>query len=361
MKEKIIVRRDVRSVLEGSYGARTSRDIPGEPKLSVMYVAAPIKVGENLIGVLSIGKPTRTANTLVEAAQRKFVLGATLSFAAVVIVGLILSAMVTGPITKLTAYAQSVRDGKRSPLPKLGKTEIATLGSAFEEMREALEGKRYIEQYVQTLTHEFKSPLSAIHGAAELLKEEMKKEDKDRFLGNILRESERLQGIVEKMLLLSSLENRKALRDIESIDILNVTRECIEALYPVSRLKELQIEVLGSGGAIKGERFLIRHALLNLLQNSIDFSPHGGKITIRLDKEEDRISVQIKDQGPGIPDYALAQIFDRFYSLKRPDTGQRSSGLGLSLVKEVVDLHNGEVVLHNVAGGGAEAVMRLQI
>jgi len=103
---------------------------------------------------------------------------------------------------------------------------------------------------------------------------------------------------------------------------------------------------------LRGERFLLHLALSNLLQNAVEFAPQGGEVRILLDED----SIQICDNGPGIPEYALPRIFDRFYSLSRPDTGKKSSGLGLSIVLSVVELHHGEVYLENLPGGGTRAV-----
>jgi two-component system sensor histidine kinase CreC len=108
-----------------------------------------------------------------------------------------------------------------------------------------------------------------------------------------------------------------------------------------------------------GERFLLRQALANLLQNAIEFTPSGGSIAIRAATGPGGIELAIADTGAGIPEYALPRVFDRFYSLPRPDTGQKSSGLGLSLVREAVRLHGGEVRLAHNPGGGVCATIRL--
>ena len=104
-------------------------------------------------------------------------------------------------------------------MPQLADDEIGQLGRAFEEMRVALEGKQYVENYVQTLTHEMKSPLAAIQGAAELLGEEMPAERRSRFLANIESETGRLQQLIEKLLLLTSIENRRELQKAEEISL----------------------------------------------------------------------------------------------------------------------------------------------
>ena len=119
--------------------------------------------------------------------------------------------LITKSIKLLTKYANDIREGKKAELPKLDNSEIYEMGRSFEKMREALEGKKYVEQYVQTLTHEIKSPISAIRGASELLEEDMTPEQRLRFLLNIQSESKRIQQLLERMLALSSLENSNVL------------------------------------------------------------------------------------------------------------------------------------------------------
>lgn len=352
---------DVRRTLRGEYGARTSHDITNDPYSSVMYIASPIIVGGKTIGVLSVGKSTRTANRFVENSKKRIIFGGTIVCLSVVLIGLLLSRMVTKPIQQLTAYAKSIRDGKKVSLPKLGKSEVRELGEAFEEMRDALDGKKYIESYVQTLTHEVKSPLSAIQGALELLKEKVPPEQQARFLSNIHIETERIRTIVEKLLLLSSLESKKSIQDVERLSINEVLNDARKDMLPVFEAKRVIFESkVDKESFVEGDRFLIRQAVVNLLQNAIDFSPEGRKIIVNIINMPDGfIELTVRDYGPGIPDYALNKVFERFYSLKRPDTGRKSSGLGLSLVKEIALLHQGSIELKNLPDGGAIAALRL--
>lgn len=353
--------RDVSLTLRGEYGARTSRDIEDNPGTSVMYVASPIVVEGEIVGVLSVGKPATTANRFIESAKRKIIFGGSVVGIAVILVGVVVSGMITRPIHKLTTYAKAVRDEKRVALPRLGRSEIGVLGTVFEEMRDALEGKQYVENYVQTLTHEIKSPLSAIQGGVELLKEDMPKDTQERFLANIESEAERIGTIIEKMLLLSSLEKRKSIQEVEELDMGDIVSDVRESMLPLLEKKGISFEAKDYGDStFMGERFFVRHAVANILQNAIDFTPRGGEISVSTSKDERGfVLLTVIDTGPGIPPYALDKVCERFYSLKRPDTGKKSSGLGLPLVLEVAHLHDGEFAISNGPGGGAVAVLTL--
>ncbi len=353
---------DVYHALRGEYGARTSQDDPDDPSSKVMYVAAPIVVGEKTVGVLSVGKPTQTAKAFAMRSREKIFLGGLVMFSAMIIVVVFLSAMISRPIRRLTDYAKAVRDGGRPPLPRLGSREARELGTAFEEMRDALEGRQYVERYVQVLTHEIKGPLAAIRGAAELLHEDMPAEQRERFLANVRNESERIQGIIEKLLLLSSLETRKGLGPTERIDLREVADEAVRSLSSAIERKGVRIAVKGDRGLpFDGAPFLVRHAVANVLQNAIDFSPAGGEIAMAIAAADGFVGLSVRDGGPGIPEYAREKVFDRFYSLTRPDTGKKSSGLGLSLVREIALLHRGSIQLSAASGGGTIAVLRFPL
>ena len=192
---------DVVRTLRGEYGARATRRDPDDPASEILYVASPIEVDGDILGVLTVSKPADSVALFLKTARRQVALAGIVAAVAVVVLGMLVSWWITSPISKLTRHAQAVRDGRRAPAPSLGSSEVGVLGTAFEEMRRALEGKQYVENYVQALTHQMKSPLAAIHGAAELLEEDMPPEQRRRFLANLRSESARIQDLVDRMLL----------------------------------------------------------------------------------------------------------------------------------------------------------------
>lgn len=353
---------DVRRTMKGEYGARTTWLDKSDPLSSVAYVAAPIRHGGEIIGVCTVAKAWKSINTFIETTRRKILVAGILGFLAAMALSFFISRWITLPIRRLKAYADSIKEGERPTVPELGKGEIKELGDSFERMRESLEGKKYIEKYVQTLTHQLKGPLSAIRGAAELLQEELPEQDRKKFIANIDIESSRLQRIVERMLELASLEHRRELRNVEKIDLSQMVKDIIEEISPILKQKEIIILLkVGEGFCLNGERFLVQQAVLNLVQNAVAFTPTGGTISIEIKPHWNRLFLMVRDSGSGIPDYALDKVFDKFYSLQRPDTGKKSSGLGLSMVKEVAELHNGSITLKNSSppGNGAVAILKL--
>ncbi len=355
-------RTDVYRTLRGQYGARTSRLEANDSITRIAYVAAPIYFAGKIIGVCTVSKDWRSINGFIKTTRDKIILAAGSLFLAALFVSLFISRWITLPIRRLTAYADTIKEGKRATLPKLGKGEIKELGDSFAAMLESLEGKKYIERYIQTLTHQLKGPLSAIRGAAELLQEELPEQDRTRFISNIENESIRLQRIVERMLELAALEQQRELRNVETIDLGGMVNDIADEMTVALQQKEIVLVLnLGKKRILKGERFLLHQAVYNLMQNAVEFTPHGGTIVVEIKQDWNRLILLIKDDGAGIPDYARDKVFDKFYSLGRPDTGKKSSGLGLSLVKEVAELHNGEITLKPNSPRGAVAMLKLPI
>jgi two-component system sensor histidine kinase CreC len=349
---------DVLRTLRGQYGARSTSETPDNPDRTVMHVAAPVRQGTQIIGVLTVSRPNQTLEPYIQRSRDRILRWSWALLGMSLVIGLLFTWWMASSLQRLRGYANAVAQGERAELPRMGRfsgnTEFSDLAQAVERMRRRLEDKAYVENYVHTLTHELKSPLAAIRGAAELLQEPMPEPDRERFASNIQRQSERLQQLIDRLLALADVEQMRGLRTVEPVDLVPLTRELLHTLEPRLRLKNLHVvEAMDTGGAtglvVNGDRFLMAQALANLLDNAIDFSPQGGTLTVAIRRVHGAVEWSVQDEGPGVPDYAVDRIFDRFYSLPRADTREKSSGLGLCLVREVSDLHGGSVTLTNVS------------
>ncbi|QGW65729.1 two-component system sensor histidine kinase CreC [Lysobacter soli] len=352
---------DVYLTLRGRYGARSTRSEYADPNSTVMHVAAPIRdAGGRIIGVLTVAKPNSAIAPFIERSQRSVWRWGAVLLGVSLLIGLMAAWWLSRQLGALRRYANAVTAGERATLPRTAG-EFGELGHALETMRTQLEGKQYVEQYVHTLTHEMKSPLAAIRGSAELLEGPLDDADRTRFAATIRAQSERLSQMIDKMLALAAVEHRQRLEHPESLSLADVVADA--ASQCETRLSQaglrLSLDLAAGLPDVRGDRFLLRQAVVNLIENAVDFSPHRGVVEVRLDAEGDRQRVEVRDRGPGIPDYAVERVFERFYSLPRPGNGSRSSGLGLPFVAEVAALHGGEASLVNRDGGGAVAGLML--
>jgi two-component system, OmpR family, sensor histidine kinase CreC len=363
--------RDVRLALKGEYGARTTLDLPNEPNTAVMYVAAPVRWASNaqgpgsgeIIGTLTLGKPVQSFGQFVVAARSRTLYAGALSALAVLVLALTVSVWLVRPFGLIKDYARYVKAQRGFSPRRLLRRAWDMLRASFDEMRDALAGRNYVADYVQTLTHEVKSPLSAIRGAAELLQEPMEEDQRQRFLGNIQRETQRIQEMVDRMLELTALESRRVLDNTQPVALLPLLEELAHASHGVATQRGCRITVAASDDAtVEADPFLLRRAVSNLLDNALDFSPEGGHVELGLQVKGRWVQVTVRDQGPGIPGYAQDKVFEKFYSLARPHSKKKSTGLGLSFVKEIAALHRGRVTLDNRPqreGTGACAVLWL--
>lgn len=350
---------DVYLTLRGEYGARSSREVADDPESSVMYVAAPIKDQGRIIGVVSVSKPSRTLQPYIERSQQRLARFGAGLIGLGLLLGALLSWWLSAALRRLTGYARAVSAGERVSAPALRGGELGQLATALEQMRRELEGKAYVERYVHTLTHELKSPLAAIRGAAELLEGEMAEAQRQRFVANIQSESARLQQLIERLLHLAQVEQRQGLEERVAIPLHGLLDDLSQAQAARIQAAGVQVEnQVDAGLQLLGERFLLRQALSNLLDNALDFTPPGGVLRWSTRGEDGQLWVCLYNSGPAIPDYALARLTERFYSLPRPTTGRKSTGLGLNFVQEVVNLHGGALRVGNVPGG-VEVGLRL--
>jgi two-component system sensor histidine kinase CreC len=169
-----------------------------------------------------------------------------------------------------------------------------------------------------------------------------------------------MQRVVERLLELSALEAREGQVNFSTVNVRAVLEDAMVQATGVAAQRRVKLEFLsGPAVNIHGERFLLSQAVGNLLQNAVEFSAEGAAVNLDLRVRTTMVEVVVEDHGPGIPTFALEKVFDRFYSLPRPDSGRKSSGLGLSIVREIARLHGGEVTLENRVEGGARAILSL--
>ncbi|MFM2287382.1 MAG: hypothetical protein RL684_525 [Pseudomonadota bacterium] len=350
---------DVGQVLHGAYGARTTAepitDEYGQTiTIGVAYVAAPIMVNGDLVGVVSLGKPKTNSQRFLDSARRKVLAAVLLSAAAVGLIALLLYAWVSRPLQALVEYAQEVSEGRPVQLPPLGENEIGRVGLAIEGMRTALQGKQYVEGYVQSLTHEIKSPLTAIRASAELLAGDLPAGRRQGFVATIEREVDRLSQLADRLLELATLERADRLAHVGDVSLQALVGDLSAAAAPVAAARGVQVRLHDEPGTavpatgpatVRGDALLLRQAIDNLLRNALDFAPAGSTIKITVAALRAGVQVEVRDHGPGIPAFARERIFERFYSLPRPASGAKSTGLGLNFVREVAHLHGGQVTI----------------
>lgn len=348
--------RDVARTLSGQYGARATREVYQDDATSVLYVAAPVRQGGRLLGVLTVAKPISTVQKFIDRAERDIFVKGLWLLGLSLAVGVLVTGWIVWSVRRLRHYAQHVQWGQRQPPPEL-PGELGDLAQAMEAMRDRLDGHEHVEQLVRALTHELKSPLTAIGGAAELLQEDLPASDRQMFARQIHEQADRLRVMVERLLELSKLEHRHGLSHQQAVDLSECVDRVLAQHAPRLRQRRLQARWVSPGKVlVKGESDLLDMAISNLLDNAIGFASAGDAIELSLSAPPgQQACLTVRDFGPGVPDYALARLGERFYSTARPaENGQaprKGSGLGLAIVRQIMQLHGGELRLAQASPG----------
>jgi len=255
------------------------------------------------------------------------------------------------PITRLGNAMKQVADGNfdirldtHHAFP-----EIQDIYTNFNLMARELGATEILQtDFVSNVSHEFKTPLSAIEGYTMLLQEE--DGNRELYTRKILQNTHRLSRLVGNILLLSKVDNQ-AIHGVETTFRLDEQiRQSILMLEQEWTRKDIEFDVDLHRMEYTCNESMLMHVWDNLLGNAIKFSSQGGYIGIRLRQEGNHILFTIEDRGPGIPEGSIAHIFDRFYQSESSHSGE-GSGLGLALVKQILDTMNGRINVQNLTVG----------
>ncbi|CAH0529373.1 two-component system sensor histidine kinase CreC [Vibrio hippocampi] len=343
---------DVYLTLRGQYGARTTIEDPKDPLSTVMHVAAPIYHKGGIIGSVTVAKSNRSVQPFIDLSKRNVLFGMVWMSGLVLLVGALFAWRIHSALNRLEDYATKMGEGEKVSKPTFRIFyEYGTLSDALEKMRNQLDGKQYVEEYVQTLTHELKSPLSAIKGASEILQMPLPEDKVTRFASNIERESDRMQSLVDKLLELARIEKRLELEQVQPISLKQMVSEVVASADARLSAKLVTVSIkIDENIAVLGDTFLLKQAVFNLMDNALDFVYSEGGIEWSTDISKQNVRLSIFNSGPHIPDYAMPRLTERFYSLAR-ENGVKSTGLGLNFVEQVTKLHQGTLQVENVESG----------
>lgn len=225
--------------------------------------------------------------------------------------------------------------------------------------------EEFYHNFVQNISHELLTPLAAIAGHVANIKEcSIEEVESWRLSQDIIeREVRRLTGLTSNLLLLSRLESGVPLR-LESTNIGVVVEEAVAGLLRAAQAKgiELSIQSPPRLPRIRADRDRIKQVFINLLDNAVKYCPEGSEVRVRLETDGESIIVQVADDGPGIPPEDLPHIFEKMYRVEKESTrAVEGSGLGLSIVKRIVELHGGRIAVESTVGEGTTFRVRLPL
>ena len=268
---------------------------------------------------------------------------------------------VSRPIQKLSKGLEQVGQGKFDiELPVRSHDEIGKMMQRFNEMAKELRGIVYLRRdFMNNICHELKTPLASIQGFARLLQsEELTAQQRYEYTQIISEEAERLSTLSVDLLNLSRLENQTILEEVERFNLAEEIRKVFLLLEPLWSPKDLQYELELNEIEIMGSKELLIQVVLNLFSNAIKFSTYQGKLEIYLDETEKDVIFKIKDTGEGMSEETQARIFEAFYQ-GETSHHKEGHGIGLSLVKRIVTLHQGTIEIESQLKKGTLVTVKL--
>jgi signal transduction histidine kinase len=348
---------EIRRALDGRYAAVTRERLSDEPKPTLssissrgdvrLFVALPIVSGGQVVGAVWMSRTSLDPLKAAWLLRRPVATALGVSALLTVAFSLLMAGLFTRPLRRLTAAAQALAQGEPGPPLEPGRlapAEFHRLGAALGRMtRQLSERADYIAGFAANVSHELKTPIASIRGAAELLRDEpdMPAEQRARFHGNILAAAQRMERLVARLLELARIQNAapEAAQDL--------------ALEPflAKLLQSFSGQVALAPGPAPGQLHMnpdhLESALRNLLENAVRHGA-GQPVELRVERRGARLAFAVRDRGPGISEANRRHLFERFFTTERDRGG---TGLGLSIVRAVAETRGGEVVVETGPGG----------
>ncbi|MCA9669030.1 MAG: HAMP domain-containing protein [Myxococcales bacterium] len=348
-------RREIRAALKGQLGTATR--IHERIQRVYLFVAMPIMHKRRVLGAVYITRSTVPVHQSMHRLRRTLLTILAVALGVTILSTLFLAWTISRPLARLTRDAKRIAAGDRSIKLSASQRpdEIGELDRAFGQMVEQLDTRaQYISEMAANISHEFKTPLTSIRGAAELLEDAGDDpEVRRRFLANILSDTQRLDRLVTRILEISRIE--ATLEQRAPFDLAELVREVGQQFATGARC---QVVVAGANAELPyhGNRSHLRSALVAIVENAIRVSPEDAVVRIDLAHKPHRLVVAISDLGPGISEANQRKIFDRFFTTEVERGG---TGLGLAIVQTVAKSHGGQVDVQSTLGEGSTFTLTL--
>jgi signal transduction histidine kinase len=358
-KEKnVLPYEDVKYALTGVSGYLDTKK-EGE---RILYASQPLKRGSTIIGVIRFTTSLESLNNVFT--QNTLLL---LSFGGVVILAaaimsFFLANTITKPVSIITKAAEQLASGKLSTrIPKEKDDEIGKLADTLNFMAREIEKTEQLKnEFIASVSHDLRTPLTSIKGWAVTLGSMSEDPFYSEGLDIISNESDRLNSLLNDLLDFSSLSSGKLPLVFADVSLQGLVTQVMNQLVPRA---ERQGIVLSSHidetlELVQADQNRLKQVMMNLLDNSLKFTPFGGSITVNIEKAENEAIIKIKDTGQGICPEELKLVMTKFYKGKTKGAG---TGLGLAIVHEIIQAHDGKFTLESKEGMGTTAGIHLSL
>lgn len=331
-------------------------------------VTVPILEGGRMLGIVQVGSPLEG----IEEALNQLLLILLVAVPLVLVVaslgGSFLANKALRPVDEITRTAQRIGSGdlsQRISLEGRLDDEIGRLVSTFNEMIGRLESSfLQIKRFTADASHELKTPLTVLKGEIEVgLKRQRRPEEYRRVLASCLEEVDRMSRIVDDLLTLARADMGALQLQKERVDLGEVAEDVWRSLGRMAEEKGLRFTFQRDGEvAVWGDKDRLRQLLVNLVDNALKYTPPGGEVRLRVERDDTLALLTVQDTGEGIPPEDQERVFERFYRVDKARSRQRGgTGLGLSICKWIAEAHGGKISLESEVGKGSTFVVQLPL
>lgn len=256
-------------------------------------------------------------------------------------------------VTPIEEMAQNISDPAQEVVYKELEPFAATIRRQHEDI---LKSAQMRQEFTANVSHELKTPLTAISGYAELIEHGMAdRENSARFAGEIHKNAVRLLSLINDIIQLSQLDGGKRQMEFTDVDLYRLAADCVEMLEMNAQKQNVTIRLFGRPSVVRADRQLMEELIYNLCDNAIRYNNRGGTVNVTVDRENGNVFLDVKDTGIGISKEHQNRVFERFYRVdKSRSKATGGTGLGLAIVKHIVAQHGARISLDSQEGKGTE-------
>lgn len=356
--------KSIEEILQGETVFK-QRQFAVELDKQVVALGVPAMINEEVRGAIIIFSPVYEIDQLIYRFNRVIRNIAIFSFIIGSIAIFFVSKSISKPIILVSENAKRIAIGNKIEDIKVKpKDEIGQLINSFNYMKNELEKTEIIRRdLINGVSHELRTPLTTIKGFIEgIIDGVIPLEDQEKYLSLVLKETNRLTRLTKDLLDISKLEAEINSLNIEEISLNNIAEEVVALSVGVANSKNisLNLHIPSNNLVIHGDGDRLKQVMLNLINNGINYTDNGGKVEIRLSEDDNYFSIIIEDTGIGIPQDQIPFIFEKFYRLDKSRSSNLGGvGLGLSIVKNIVKLHGGEIHIKSQINKGTTLTVKL--